>query len=179
MEQMLGTTIVAVKRDGKTVIGGDSQATLGNMVFKDSVVKVRKIYDDRVLVGFAGVVSDAFALFRRLEGNLHKFSGNLERAVVEIAREWQSVESPIRKLEASLIIANREKMYIIFGDGNVAEPSENFISVGSGSVFALGAAKALLDNTKLSAREIVEKSLGVAGQYCIYTNNHLVIEEVE
>lgn len=179
MEQLRGTTIVAVRRDGKTVIGGDSQATLGNMILKDSVVKVRKIYDDKVIVGFAGTVSDAFALFRRIEGNLQKFSGNLERAVVEIARDWQSLDSPLRKIEASLLIANKDKLYLVMGDGNIVEPTEGFISIGSGSVYALGATKALLENTKLSAREIVQKSLEIAGQYCIYTNDHLVIEEVE
>ncbi len=179
MEELKGTTIVAVKRDGKTVIGGDSQATLGNMILKDSVVKVRKIYEDKVIVGFAGTVSDAFALFRRIEGNLQKFSGNLERAVVEVARDWQSLDSPLRRVEASLLIANKDKLYLVMGDGNIVEPTEGFISIGSGSVYALGAVKALLENTKLSAKEIVEKSLKIAGQYCIYTNDHLVIEEVE
>lgn len=179
MEQLKGTTIVAVRRDGKTVIGGDSQATLGNMILKDSVVKVRKIYQDKVIVGFAGTVSDAFALFRRIEGNLQKFSGNLERAVVEVARDWQSIDSPLRRLEASLLIANKDKLYLVMGDGNIVEPTEGFVSIGSGSVYALGAVKALLENTKLSAKEIVEKSLKIAGQYCIYTNDHLVIEEVE
>ncbi len=179
MEQLRGTTIVAVKRDGKTVIGGDSQATLGNMILKDSVVKVRKIYQDKVAIGFAGTVSDAFALFRRIENNLQKFSGNLERAVVEVARDWQNIDMPLRKMEASLIIANKEKLFLVMGDGNIVEPTEGFISIGSGSVFALGAAKALIENTNLSAREIVEKSLQVANQYCIYTNDHFIIEEVE
>jgi len=179
MEQLIGTTIVAVKRNGKTVIGGDSQATLGNMVLKDSVVKVRKIYEDKVVVGFAGTVSDAFALFRRIEGYLQKFSGNLERAVVEVARDWQNIDVPIRKMEASLLIANKDKLYLVMGDGNIVEPSDGFISIGSGSVFALGAVKALLENTQLSAHDIVEKSLKIASQYCIYTNNHFIIEEVE
>lgn len=179
MEQLIGTTIVAVKRNGKTVIGGDSQATLGNMVLKDSVIKVRKIYEDKVAVGFAGTVSDAFALFRRIEGYLQKFSGNLERAVVEVARDWQNIDVPIRKMEASLLIANKEKLYLVMGDGNIVEPSDGFISIGSGSVFALGAVKALLENTQLSAHDIVEKSLKIASQYCIYTNDHFIIEEVE
>ena len=179
MDKLMGTTIVAVKRNGKTVIGGDSQATLGNMILKDSVLKVRKIYNDKVIVGFAGAVSDAFAMFRRIESNLQKFSGNLERAVVEIAKEWQSVDSMLRKVEASLIIANKDKLYLVMGDGNVLQPTEDFISIGSGSVFALGAAKALIENTDMSARDIVEKSLLIASQYCIYTNDHLNIEEVE
>lgn len=179
MEQLKGTTIVAVKRNGKTVIGGDSQATLGNMILKDSVQKVRKIYNDKVIVGFAGAVSDAFAMFRKIDSNLQKFSGNLERAVVELTKEWQSIESPLRRVEASLIVGNKDKLYLVMGDGNVVEPTEGFVSIGSGSVFALGAVKALLENTNLSAREIVEKSLNIAGQYCIYTNDHINIEEVE
>lgn len=179
MEQLRGTTIVAVKRDGKTVIGGDSQATLGNMILKDSVLKVRKVFNDKVIVGFAGTVSEAFAMFRKVEGNLEKFSGNLERAVVEIARQWQSIEAPLRTMNASLIIANKDKLYLVMGDGNVVEPEDGILSVGSGSVFALGASKALLENTNLSAREIVEKSLKIASLYCIYTNDHFNIEEVE
>lgn len=179
MDRLEGTTIVAVKKDGKTVIGGDSQATLGNMILKDSVVKVRKVYNYKVIVGFAGTVSEAFAMFRRIDGNLHKFSGNLERAVVEIAREWQSIEAPLRTMNASLIIANKDKLYLVMGDGNVVEPADNILSVGSGSVFALGAAKALTENTELTAREIVEKSLKIASTYCIYTNENFTIEEVE
>ncbi len=179
METLRGTTIVAVKRNGKTVIGGDSQATLGNMILKDSVVKVRKIFEGKVIVGFAGNVSEAFALFHKIEGNLQKFSGNLERAVVEIARDWQTIDAPLRRVEAQLIIANKDKLYLVMGDGNIVQPAEDFISIGSGSVFALGAANALVDNTKLSAREIVEKSLKIASKYCIYTNDHFVIEEVE
>lgn len=179
MDRLEGTTIVAVKKDGKTVIGGDSQATLGNMILKDSVIKVRKVYNDKVIVGFAGTVSEAFAMFRRIDGNLHKFSGNLERAVVEIAREWQSIEAPLRTMNASLIIANKDKLYLVMGDGNVVEPADNILSVGSGSVYALGAAKALTENTNLSAREIVEKSLKIASTYCIYTNENFTIEEVE
>lgn len=177
--EMLGTTIVGVRRDGKTVIGGDSQATLGDMIFKNNAIKVRKIYDGKVIVGFAGNVSDAFALFRKLEELLNKFSGNLQRCVVELARHWQSSEGMSRKLEAMLIVANKDLLYVVMGDGNVVEPDDNFISVGSGSVFALGAARALYENTKLSAREIVEKSLKIASEYCIHTNDHLVIEEVE
>ena len=179
MDRLEGTTIVAVKKDGKTVIGGDSQATLGNMILKDSVVKVRKVYNDKVIVGCAGTVSEAVAMFRRIDGNLHKFSGNLERAVVEIAREWQSIEAPLRTMNASLIIANKDKLYLVMGDGNVVEPADNILSVGSGSVYALGAAKALTENTDLSAREIVEKSLKIASTYCIYTNENFTIEEVE
>jgi len=178
MEKMLGTTIIGVRRDGKTVIGGDSQATLGDMIFKSTAVKVRKIYDGKVIVGFAGSVSDAFALFRKVEEGLNKYSGNLQRTVVEVARSWQTSESMSRKLEAMLLVANKDLMYVVSGDGNVIEPTDNFISIGSGQNFALGAARALYENTKLSAREIAEKALLVASEYCIYTNNHLVIEEV-
>jgi len=178
MEKMLGTTIIGVRRDGKTVIGGDSQATLGDMIFKSTAVKVRKIYDGKVIVGFAGSVSDAFALFRKVEEGLNKYSGNLQRTVVEVARSWQNSESMSRKLEAMLLVANKDLMYVVSGDGNVIEPTDDFISIGSGQNFALGAARGLYENTKLSAREIVEKALIVASEYCIYTNNHLVIEEV-
>ncbi len=176
--EIRGTTIVGVRRDGKTVIGGDSQATLGDMIFKNDVVKVRKIYDGKIIVGFAGAVSDAFALFRKVEELLNKYSGNLHRTVAEIAKMFQSGEARM-KLEAMLLIASKDAMYLITGDGNVVAPTTNYISIGSGSNFALGAADALYNNTNLSAREIVEKSLGVASEYCIYTNDKFHIEEVE
>lgn len=176
--ELRGTTIVAVRKDGKTVIGADSQATLGDMVFKNDVIKVRKIYNGKIIIGFAGKVSDVFALFRKVEELLNKYSGNLNRTVVEVAKMYQSGSSPAN-LDAALIIASKDNMYVIMGDGNVVAPTVNYISIGSGSHFALGAADALYNNTKLSAREIVEKSLQVAGEYCIYTNDKLHIEEVE
>lgn len=180
MEVIRGTTIVGVQKDGKTVIGGDSQAQLGeHFIIKDSVVKVRRIYDGSVIVGIAGVVSDAFAMLRKLEDELQKFSGNLQRAVVELESGWQSVDSAFRKLDAHIIVANKDEMYLLTGgDGNVIKPDDGVISIGSGSYFALSAAKALIDNTDLSAREIVEKSLLIASHYCPHTNDHLTIEEV-
>ena len=176
--EVRGTTIVAVKKDGHTVIGADSQATLGDMIFKNDVIKVRKLYEGKIIVGFAGKVSDAFNMFRKVEELLNKFSGNLNRTVAEVAKMYQSGNVPAN-LDALLIIANKENIYIVMGDGNVVAPSVNYVSVGSGSKFALGAADALYNNTKLSAREIVEKSLQIAGEYCIYTNDKLHIEEVE
>ena len=180
MDVIRGTTIVGVKRNGKTVIGGDSQAQLGeHFIIKDSVVKVRRIYDGKVIVGIAGVVSDAFAMLRKLESNLQKFSGNLQRAVVELESVWQSVDTAYRKLEAHIIVANDSEMYLLTGgDGNVIKPDDGVISIGSGSYFALAAAKALLDNTDLDARQIVEKSLLIASHYCPHTNSNLTIEEV-
>ena len=178
MEQLRGTTIVAVKRNGKTVIGADSQATLGDMVFKNDVIKVRKIYNGKIILGFAGKVSDVFSLFRKIEELLNKFSGNLNRTVAEIAKMYQSGNATAN-LDAALIIANKDNMYVVMGDGNVVAPTVDYISIGSGSHFALGAADALFNNTKLDARKIVEKSLQIAGEYCIYTNDKLHIEEVE
>lgn len=176
--EIKGTTIVGVRRNGKTVIGGDSQATLGDMIFKNDVVKVRKIYDGKIIVGFAGTVSDAFRLFRKVEELLNKFSGNLHRTVAEIAKMFQSGEVSF-KLEAVLMIASKDAMYLVMGDGNVVAPTTDYVAIGSGSHFALGAADALYKNTELSAREIVQKSLEIAGEYCIYTNDKLHIEEVE
>ena len=173
-----GTTIVAVRRDGKTVIGGDSQATLGDMIFKNDVIKVRKIYGGKIIVGFAGTVSDAFTLFRKVEQFLNKYSGNLNRTVAEVAKIYQSGNG-IAKLDAVLIIASKDAMFLIMGDGNVVSPTVDYVSIGSGSNFALGAADALYNNTNLSAKEIVEKSLKVASEYCIYTNDRYHIEEVE
>jgi len=177
METMHGTTIVAIKHKGKTVIAGDSQATLGDMVFKDSVVKVRKIYDDKVIIGFAGVVSDAFVVVRMLENALQRFSGNLQRSAVEVASTWQR-DGMARKLEASVLIADNEHVYNLSGDGTLMEPSEGYISIGSGSKFAIGAMHVLAQKSDLSAKEIALEALKTASKYCIYTNDHFVVEEV-
>ena len=179
MSNIIGTTIVACKRNGKTVIGADSQATLDTMVFKDGVKKLHKIYNDKVVVGMAGAVSHAFAMLRLIEENLNKYSGNLQRALVEISNTWQNVNNLRQPLNLMMIIANKDDMFIFMGDGMLVRPNEDFASVGSGSNFALGAAKAMYENTNLSAREIVEKSLNIASDYCIYTNKHLFFEEVE
>ncbi|MBQ7977636.1 MAG: ATP-dependent protease subunit HslV [Clostridia bacterium] len=174
-----GTTIVAVKRDGKTVFGADSQATLDTMVFKDGVKKLHKIYNDKILVGFAGAVAPAFAVLRLLEENLNKYSGNLQRALVELSSGWQNLNAMRSGVEVMMIIANKEDIFVFTGDGMVTRPNDDFVSVGSGSKYALGAARALFENTKLSAKDIAEKSLQIASEYCIYTNNHLFFEEVK
>ncbi|MBO5102971.1 MAG: ATP-dependent protease subunit HslV [Clostridia bacterium] len=179
MNSVRGTTIVACKRNGKTVIGADSQATLDTMVFKDGVKKLHKIYNDQVVVGMAGSVSHNLAVLRLIEENLNKYSGNLQRALVEISNCWQNANALHQNLEVMMIIANKQDLFIFMGDGLLIRPNDDFASVGSGSHFALGAARALFDNTKLSARDIVEKSLNIASDYCIYTNKHLFFEEVE
>ena len=177
--EIRGTTIVAVKRNGKTVFGADSQATLDTIVFKDGVKKLHKIYNDKVLVGFAGHVAQAFAVLRLLEENLNKYSGNLQRALVELSSGWQNLGAMRSNLQVMMIVADKDNMFVFSGDGMVTRPNDDFISIGSGSNFALGAARALYENTKLSAREIKEKSLMIASDYCIYTNKHLFFEEVE
>ncbi len=178
MNSMIGTTIVACRRNGKTVIGADSQATLDTMVFKDGVKKLHRIYNDKVIVGMAGVVSHNLAVLRLLEENLNKYSGNLQRALVEISNNWQNANAIHPNLEVMMVIADKDDIFIFMGDGMVVRPSEDFTSVGSGSHYALGALRALYDNTKMSAREIAEKALDVAGDYCIYTNKHFFFEEV-
>ncbi len=174
-----GTTIVAVKRNGKTVFGADSQATLDTMIFKDGVKKLHKIYNDKVVVGFAGAVAQAFALLRVLEENLSKYSGNLQRALVEMSSGWQNLNAMRSSVEVMMIIADKDNMFVFTGDGMVTKPNDDFVSIGSGSKYCLGAARALFENTKLSARDICEKSLMIASDYCIYTNKHLFFEEVE
>lgn len=173
-----GTTIVAVKRDGKTVIAGDGQVTMGqNVVLKNNAVKVRRMYNDKVIVGFAGSVADAFTLSSRFEEMLQKFSGNLLRSAVELAQSWRS-DRYLRNLEAMMIVADAEKLLIISGDGNVIEPEAGICAIGSGGNYALAAAKALAANTKLPPRDIATKAMDIAGQICIFTNNNLTIEEV-
>ncbi len=174
-----GTTIVAVKRNGKTVFGADSQATMDTMIFKDGVKKLHKIYNDKVLIGFAGAVAQAFAVLRLLEENLNKYSGNLQRALVEMSSGWQNLNAMRGSVEVMMIVADKDDMFIFTGDGMITRPNDDFVSVGSGSKYALGAARALYENTKLSAREIAEKALLIASDYCIYTNDHLFFEEVE
>ncbi len=179
MNSVKGTTIVACRRNGKTVIGADSQATLDTMVFKDGVKKLHKIYNDQVIVGMAGSVSHNLAVLRLIEENLNKYSGNLQRALVEISGCWQNANNLHQNLEVMMVIANKDNIFLFMGDGLLVRPNDDFTSVGSGSHFALGAARAMYENTDLSAREIVEKSLNIASDYCIYTNKHLFFEEVE
>jgi ATP-dependent HslUV protease, peptidase subunit HslV len=172
-----GTTILAVRRGNHVVIGGDGQVTLGNTVMKGNARKVRRLYHDKVLAGFAGATADAFTLFEHFEGKLEKHRGNLTRAAVDMAKDWRT-DRALRRLEALLIIADAQVSFVISGTGDVIEPEYDFVAIGSGGAFAQSAARALLENTELSAREIVEKSLHIAADICIYTNHNLRIEEL-
>ena len=171
-----GTTILSVRRGGTVAMGGDGQVTVGNTVMKGNAKKVRRLYGDKVLAGFAGGTADAFTLFERFEGKLEKY-GNLTRAAIELAKDWRT-DRALRRLEALLCVADKQSSFIISGNGDVIDPEESVMAVGSGGPFALAAARALAANTELSAREIVERSLGIAADICIYTNRHLVIEEL-
>ena len=178
MENLRGTTICAVMRDGKIAIAGDGQVTMSNsVIFKNNAVKVRKIYNDKVAIGFAGSVADAFSLSERFEEMLNKFSGNLMRSAVELAQLWRS-DKVLRKLEAMMIVCDKEKILILTGTGEVIEPQDGVCAIGSGGNYALAAAKALIDNTNLSAKEIVEKALYIAGEICVFTNENIIVEEV-
>jgi ATP-dependent HslUV protease, peptidase subunit HslV len=178
MESFHGTTILSVRRDGKVALGGDGQVTLGNVVVKGGAKKVRRLYQDRILAGFAGGTADAFTLFERFEAKLDKHQGNLMRSAVELAKDWRT-DRILRRLEAMLAVADREHSLIITGMGDVLEPEQGVIAIGSGGPFAQSAAKALLENTKLDPREIVEKSLAIAADLCIYTNHQRTIETLE
>lgn len=178
MEEMRGTTICGVKRDGKIAIAGDGQVTVGqSVIFKNNAIKVRRIYNGNVVVGFAGSVADAFSLSERFEEMLNKFSGNLMRSAVELAQTWRS-DKVLRKLEAMLIVADNEKMLIISGNGDVIEPQDDICAIGSGGNYALASAKALKENTNLSAKEIAKKSLLIASQICVFTNDNIIVEEL-
>jgi len=177
LEQYRGTTILAVRRDGKIVIGGDGQVTLGNTIMKGNARKVRRLYKDRVIAGFAGGTADAFTLFERFEGKLEKHQGNLTRAAVEMAKDWRT-DRVLRRLEALLLVADASATLMITGNGDVIEPEHDLIAIGSGGPFAQSAALALYQNTGLDARSIVEKALGIAASICIYTNASLTIEEL-
>jgi ATP-dependent HslUV protease subunit HslV len=177
VEQYRGTTILSVRRDGKVVIGGDGQVSLGNTVMKGNARKVRRLHNDQVIAGFAGGTADAFTLFERFEGKLQEYNGNLTRAAIELAKDWRS-DRAMRRLEALLAVADSETSLIITGNGDVIEPEDNLIAIGSGGPFAQSAARALLDNTDMSARDIVEKGLGIAADICIYTNHNRTIEEL-
>lgn len=178
MEQYRGTTILSVRRQGKVVIGGDGQVSLGDTVMKGNARKVRRLYRDNVLAGFAGGTADAFTLFERFEAKLEKHQGHLVRSAVELAKDWRT-DRILRRLEALLIVADKEASLIITGNGDVVEPEEGIIAIGSGGNYALSAARALYQNTELPAREIVEKGLNIAADICIYTNRNLTIEELE
>ncbi len=177
MQEIRGTTILSVRKNGKVVIGGDGQVSMGNAMMKGNARKVRRLYKDKVLAGFAGATADAFTLFERFEGKLEKHSGQLTRAAVEMAKDWRT-DRTLRRLEALLCIADETASFILSGTGDVIEPEKGIMAIGSGGYFALSAAKALSENTELEAREIVEKSLHIAADICIYTNHNLVIEEL-
>jgi ATP-dependent HslUV protease subunit HslV len=178
LDQYRGTTILSVRRNGKVVIGGDGQVSMGNTVMKGNARKVRRLYHDQVLAGFAGGTADAFTLFELFEAQLEKYQGNLVRAAVELAKAWRTEQS-LRKLEALLAVADKTTSLIITGNGDVIEPEDNLIAIGSGGPYAQSAARALLDNTKLSAPDIVKKGLSIAGDICVYTNHNHTIEELD
>ena len=177
MEQLAGTTILSVRRGSKVVIGGDGQVSQGNTVLKGNARKVRRLHKDQVLAGFAGGTADAFTLFERFEEQLEKHHGKLTRAAVELAKLWRT-ERALRRLEALLVVADQETSLIVTGNGDVIEPDDAIMAIGSGGSYALAAARALLDNTELDAREIVEKGLTIAGDICVYTNQQQTIEEL-
>ncbi|NRB37029.1 MAG: ATP-dependent protease subunit HslV [Pseudomonadales bacterium] len=172
------TTIVSVRRNGKVVIGGDGQVSMGNTVMKGNARKVRSLYHDKVLAGFAGGTADAFTLFELFEAQLEKYQGHLLRAAVELAKMWRS-ERSLRQLEALLIVADHETQLVISGNGDVIEPEDNLLAIGSGGSFAQAAARALMDNTDLSAEEIVAQALKIAGDICVYTNHSHVIKVLD
>lgn len=178
MEQYRGTTIVSYRRNGQVVIGGDGQVSLGNTIMKGNARKVRRLYNDKVIAGFAGGTADAFTLFERFEAKLEKHQGNLTRSALELAKDWRT-DRMMRRLEALLAVADNETSLIITGNGDVIEPENGLMAIGSGGPFAQSAATALFQNTDLSARDIVEKSLNIAADICIYTNRNLTIETLE
>ena len=178
MATLKGTTILSVRRGNSVVIGGDGQVSMGDTVMKGNARKVRRLYHDKVIAGFAGSTADAFTLFERFEGKLERHQGHLVRAAVELAKDWRT-ERSLRRLEALLTVADETASLIISGTGDVIEPEYDVMAIGSGGPYAKSAALALLDNTKLSARDIVEKSLLIAGSICVYTNQNLTIEELK
>ncbi len=178
MEQYRGTTILSVRRNGQVAIGGDGQVSLGNTIMKGNARKVRRLFKDQVIAGFAGGTADAFTLFERFEAKLEEHNGQLTRAAVELAKDWRT-ERSLRRLEALLAVANAEASLIITGNGDVIQPEDDLIAIGSGGAFAQSAARALLDNTELDAQSIVEKGLTIAGDICIYTNHNQTIETLD
>lgn len=178
MEQYRGTTILAVRRGNKVVVGGDGQVSMGNTIMKGNARKVRRLYNDEVIAGFAGGTADAFTLFERFESKLEMHQGHLTRSAVELAKDWRT-DKMLRRLEALLIVANKDATLMITGNGDVIEPEFSALAIGSGGPFAQSAANALLDNTKLNARDIVEKSLTIAADICVFTNRNLTIEELD
>ena len=177
VSQRHGTTILACKRDGKTAVGGDGQLSLEDTIVKSKGKKVRSLYEGKVLVGYAGAAADALALLDVFEGKLKQYNGDLTRSVIEVAKEWR-LDRNLRRLEADMVVADKDKMFLVSGQGEIIEPDEDIIGLGSGGTYALAAARALVKHTDLSARQIVEAAMAIASQICVYTNEFLTVEEV-
>ena len=171
------TTVLCVRRDGQVAMAGDGQVTVGTTVMKHGAAKVRRLYHDKIIAGFAGSAADAFALFSRFEAKLEEFRGNMERAVVELAKDWR-LDKYLRQLQAFLIVANNEKAYLISGTGDLIQPDDGILAIGSGGPYALAAARALMKHTKMSAEEIAKEALHVAASICIYTNDNITVESL-
>lgn len=176
-QRVRSTTILSVRRDGKLAMGGDGQVTMGEGVVKQNARKIRRLYNDKILAGFAGSTADALSLFSRFEQKLEEYHGNLGRAVVELAKEWRT-DRALRHLEALLLVADQKNTYLVSGNGDVIEPDDGIVAIGSGGPYALAAARALTKHTSLDPKATVEEALGIAAQICIFTNDHLVIEEL-
>jgi ATP-dependent HslUV protease, peptidase subunit HslV len=174
---MRSTTVICVRRDGQVVMASDGQVTMGDHVLKHSARKIRRLYQDKILAGFAGSTADAFSLFARFETKLEQYAGNLNRAAVELAKDWRT-DKMLRNLEALLVVADTNQTFLISGSGDVIDPDDQIAAIGSGGSYATAAARALLRNTELSAREIAEKAMQIAGEICIYTNDHFTLEEL-
>ena len=177
MEQHHGTTVICVQNDGRTAMAADGQVTLGQTALKHTAKKVRRLYKEQVLAGFAGGVADAFALFTRFEEKLDEYHGNLERAAVELVKDWRT-DRALRRLEATLIVADRDHQLLLSGSGELISPDDGLLAIGSGGAYALSAARALIRHSGLSAREVAEESLKIAGEICIYTNDKITVEEL-
>ena len=178
MPELRATTVLAVRKEGRVALGGDGQVTLGDTVMKATAQKVRTLKEGKILAGFAGAVADAFSLFEKLEEKLERYPGNLTRACVELAKDWRT-DRYLRRLNALLIVADKDRLFLVSGEGDVIEPDDEIVAIGSGGSYALAAARALKANTELSAREIVQKSLEIAGEICIYTNQQISVLELE
>jgi ATP-dependent HslUV protease subunit HslV len=178
IDKMNGTTVIAVRHKGKVALAGDGQVTLGNTVMKHGAKKVRRLYKDQIIAGFAGATADAFTLFERFEAKLEQYRGNLSRAAVELAKDWRT-DRMLRRLEALLVVANRDSTLILSGTGDIIEPDDGVAAIGSGGPFALAAARALVKYSDLGAREIAEEAMRIASSICIYTNDQLIVEELE
>jgi len=172
-----GTTILAVRHQNRSVMAGDGQVTFGSTVIKSGARKIRRLYNDRILAGFAGSAADSFALFSRFESKLEQYRGNLERSAVELAKDWRT-DRALRRLEAMLVVVDRQSMFLLSGTGDLIEPDDGLLGVGSGGPYALAAARALAQHTALDARAIAERSMAIAASICIYTNAHIIVEEI-